>query len=59
MNALQIKIFFSECVISHYGYNCNETCSHCKDPAHCSPVYGTCLTGCRTGYFGRLCKEGE
>lgn len=50
--------FYSECGIGHYGYNCNETCGYCIDSLQCSTVNGTCLTGCRAGYVGPLCKEG-
>lgn len=53
-----LSIVVLECVFGHYGYNCNETCGHCKDAIQCSTVSGTCLTGCKAGYVGRLCKEG-
>lgn len=54
-----LLIVVLECVVGHYGYNCNETCGQCMDPKQCSAVSGTCLTGCRAGYVGRLCKEGR
>eukprot|EP00105_Crassostrea_gigas_P044497 XP_019928645.1 PREDICTED: uncharacterized protein LOC105342676 isoform X2 [Crassostrea gigas] len=45
-----------ECGIGYFGYKCTESCGHCLDPAQCSPVEGTCSTGCSAGYFGQLCK---
>lgn len=45
-----------ECDIGYYGYNCTETCGHCVDETECSPVDGTCPTGCSARYFGQLCK---
>lgn len=50
---------YLECDVGHYGYNCNETCGHCIDPRQCSNVKGTCLSGCKAGYSGQTCKEGN
>ena len=44
--------------MGYYGYNCNRTCGHCMNLTQCSPVNGTCLTGCAAGFFGPSCDEG-
>lgn len=45
-----------ECDVGSYGYDCNETCGHCRDVSQCSNINGTCLTGCDAGYQGDTCK---
>ena len=39
-----------------YGYDCIETCGHCRNGADCHVVNGLCLTGCSPGYIEDLCK---
>lgn len=41
-----------ECDRGFYGYDCNQTCGHCRDVSHCFPSNGNCLTGCDFGYEG-------
>lgn len=49
---------YLECDVGQFGYNCNETCGHCFDPKQCSKKNGFCVTGCRAGFSGLLCKKG-
>ncbi|KAH3695268.1 hypothetical protein DPMN_082725 [Dreissena polymorpha] len=52
---------FSECVNTHFGINCSGACGHCKLTSDriCDIISGECLHGCKTGYNGRRCDEGE
>lgn len=34
-----------------------ETCGHCVDEAECSPVDGTCPTGCSAGYLDSCVRQ--
>ncbi|XP_078330554.1 uncharacterized protein LOC111113675 [Crassostrea virginica] len=45
-----------ECEFATYGDQCKETCGQCQDLTKCHYKNGTCLTGCRAGYHGALCK---
>lgn len=38
---------------------CSKTCGHCTAGTFCSPLNGTCSTGCSSGYFGDLCDKGN
>lgn len=40
-----------------YGKDCNSTCGYCVEQKDCHHINGTCLKGCKPGYFGELCKE--
>ena len=46
----------SECEFATYGDQCKETCGQCQDLTKCHYKNGTCLTGCKAGYHGVLCK---
>ena len=45
-----------ECKFATYGDQCKETCGQCQDLTKCHYKNGTCLTGCKAGYNGVLCK---
>ena len=49
-------VCLSECDLGTYGDKCNETCGNCLDLNECHHSNGTCLTGCKAGYDGALCK---
>ena len=34
-------------------------CGECVTGTVCHPVHGTCPGGCKSGYTGNMCKEGE
>lgn len=51
-------MFSLECNQGKYGYNCTEHCGHCYNSS-CNPVNGSCLTGCKPGYYGNLCQQGK
>lgn len=42
-----------------YGFDCNETCGHCRDVSQCSNTNGTCLNGCVASYKGDMCESSE
>lgn len=44
------------CETGTYGFDCNETCGHCRDVNQCMHSDGLCLTGCDNGYQGTLCQ---
>lgn len=52
-------MIFLDCDKGMYGHECIEQCGHCDDVDRCSPINGTCLTGCDAGYYGDLCKTRE
>nr|XP_022308762.1 uncharacterized protein LOC111114650 isoform X3 [Crassostrea virginica] len=47
------------CEPGTYGYECGEKCGQCEDQSKCFHTNGLCLTGCRNGYHGDLCKTLE
>ena len=47
---------FIACQIGTFGPNCNGTCGDCLHYDDCHHVNGTCITGCRPGYTGDICK---
>lgn len=51
--------FFKGCQEGWYGFDCNETCGHCRDLDQCLHVNGTCSTGCESGFQNELCKTRE
>ena len=57
--AFVVSIIVLESNRGSYGYECNETCGHCRNKSYCFPINGTCLTGCDVGYEGALCKTRE
>lgn len=50
---------FIACENGRYGDKCSETCGHCRNVTQCLHTNGTCLTGCKPGYQGKLCKPRE
>ena len=52
-----LYIHLLACNQGTYGRDCNKTCGHCLQQTDCHHINGTCLTGCKPGYFGELCKE--
>ena len=53
---LRKKNIVLECEFATYGDQCKETCGQCQDLTKCHHKNGTCLTGCKAGYHGVLCK---
>ena len=52
-------IFSKACDQGKYGNGCNNLCGHCLDQDNCYHTNGTCMTGCKPGYHGALCKTGR
>lgn len=50
------QTFSKACGDGFYGNQCNNKCGYCRDIDQCSPVNGTCLTGCDAGYQGDRCE---
>lgn len=44
------------CDYGKYGIECKDECGHCRDVSQCVYTNGSCLTGCKDGYQGELCK---
>ncbi|XP_062566506.1 receptor-type tyrosine-protein phosphatase epsilon-like isoform X15 [Saccostrea cucullata] len=45
-----------ECQQGRYGFQCNNSCTTCKDMT-CNHVNGSCSLGCIDGWTGALCAE--
>lgn len=52
-------MFSLACEKGSFGDNCSKICGHCRDVDKCSHSNGTCLTGCKAGYQGEICKTRE
>ncbi|XP_070193546.1 receptor-type tyrosine-protein phosphatase mu-like isoform X1 [Littorina saxatilis] len=58
LNICEVQVW--ACKDGLYGAQCDQTCSgHCKDNDTCDNYYGTCPTGCSTGYRGADCRCGH
>ena len=44
-------LFFIECSLGYYGYNCNQSCDGCLSDS-CDKEHGDCTdgTGCKPGW---------
>lgn len=49
--------YFIACERGTYGQKCNQNCGSCLHEDECFHVNGTCLTGCKPGFKGDLCKK--
>ena len=47
------------CDQGKYGNGCNDVCGQCLEEDNCYYTNGTCITGCKPGYHGALCKTGS
>ncbi|XP_078327327.1 uncharacterized protein LOC111116102 isoform X2 [Crassostrea virginica] len=54
--ALQFICEKNTCITGMYGANCNNTCGYCVDLESCHWLNGTCLSGCKQGHYGNICK---
>lgn len=60
LHVQSVYLYFSTaCAVGTYGFECRETCGNCRDDIKCLNINGTCLTGCKDGYQGFLCKSRE
>ena len=58
---LILKLIFivSVCPYGRYGADCVSVCSvTCVNPV-CEKITGVCDSGCRSGYTGDYCHEGN
>ena len=44
------SVYFTECMSSSWGVNCNSSCGNCLDGAPCNRMTGHCPDGCEAGY---------
>lgn len=62
-NTLIYKLFFINhlvCEFGYYGLGCNQECStFCKRSRDCHHVSGYCKDGCKSGWQGLDCLEGQ
>lgn len=48
------------CEFGYYGMGCNQECStFCKKSRDCYPISGYCKDGCKSGWQGLDCLEGQ
>lgn len=48
------------CEFGYYGMGCNQECStFCKKSRDCYPISGNCKDGCKSGWQGNDCLEGQ
>ena len=57
---LSIGIYsVSECIVGHYGADCNSICEHCnKSSDGCQQSDGHCLHGCENNHWKKPKCEG-
>ena len=62
---LHVMIYLSYCVLTgcdfgYYGFECKDQCSSfCKTSRDCDHVTGFCIDGCKSGWQGNDCLEGN
>ena len=62
---LHVMIYISYCVLTrcdfgYYGLECRDQCSSfCKTSRDCDHVTGFCKNGCKSGWRGNDCLEGN
>ena len=49
----------TECTGRKYGAGCLEDCGYCVEYEKCHHISGKCLNGCKEGYQGLTCTEGN
>ena len=50
----------TECSSGFYGLGCKTACpGHCKNDESCNHINGTCESGCKDGWTGVTCAEGN
>lgn len=55
-----IKLFNKECRKGLYGVNCTKQCEgHCQYETICNHVTGSCDNGCKAGWTGDKCDQGD
>lgn len=52
----KVSLLLKACGNGTYGLDCGELCGHCLDKKECLNVNGSCLTGCKNGFWGPFCK---
>lgn len=57
---LYILYYYLACEFGYYGLGCNKECStFCKRARDCYPASGYCKDGCKSGWQGLDCLEGQ
>lgn len=61
LNVFELSSFlYSECDSGFFGLMCKDECSlYCLDPLSCDHVTGSCDGGCKDGWIGSRCRDGE
>ena len=55
-----VFVIFAECDMGYYGIGCLQECSSfCKTSRDCHHVTGYCKDGCKSGWQGNDCLEGN
>ena len=50
---------YTECDGKTFGKKCGEKCGECVNNEQCHHINGTCLNGCKRGYKGQQCNQGN
>ena len=50
---------YTVCDGNTFGQDCGEECGECVNDEQCHHINGTCLNGCKRGYKGQQCKQGN
>lgn len=54
------KCVLTGCDFGYYGFECRDQCSSfCKTSRDCDHVTGFCKNGCKSGWQGNDCLEGN
>ena len=51
--------FSTECNGNSFGQDCGEECGNCDNDEQCHHINGTCLNGCKRGFQGIQCDQGN
>lgn len=51
---------FAACSTGFYGNNCSEQCNNnCNETTKCNRFTGKCGGGCKSGWTGNTCDDGN
>ena len=57
--SVMINLLSKECDSNTFGQDCVEECGNCVNDEQCHHINGTCLHGCKRGFQGIECNQGN